>query len=50
MSESFEDKLSRLNELRHQAHLGGGQTRIDKIHAKGRLCWTRAPSWKRVFS
>jgi len=37
MSESFEDKLSRLNELRHQAHLGGGQTRIDKIHAKGRL-------------
>jgi len=37
MSESFEDQLSRLNELRHQAHLGGGQTRIDKIHAKGRL-------------
>ncbi len=37
MSESFDDKLSRLNELREQAHLGGGQRRIDKIHAKGRL-------------
>ena len=37
MPESFDDKLHRLNELREQAHLGGGQDRIDKIHAKGRL-------------
>jgi len=37
MPESFDDKLNRLNELRQQAYLGGGQTRIDKIHAKGRL-------------
>ncbi len=37
MSETFEDKLNRLNELRHQAHLGGGQDRIDRIHKKGRL-------------
>ncbi|MBC8423950.1 acyl-CoA carboxylase subunit beta [bacterium] len=37
MPESFEDKLNRLNELRQQAQLGGGQKRIDKIHEKGRL-------------
>ncbi len=37
MSETFEDKLQRLNELREQALLGGGQKRIDKIHGKGRL-------------
>ncbi len=37
MSESRQDKLNRLKELRHQAHLGGGQAKIDKVHAKGRL-------------
>jgi len=37
MSETFGDKLRRLGELRHQAQLGGGQDRIDKIHEKGRL-------------
>jgi len=37
MPESFEDNLNRLNDLRQQAHLGGGQKRIDKIHEKGRL-------------
>ncbi len=37
MSSSFEERLARLNELRDEAHLGGGQGRIDKIHAKGRL-------------
>jgi len=37
MSESFDAKLQRLQELREKAHLGGGQQRIDKIHAKGRL-------------
>ncbi len=37
MSETFDDKLNRLNELREKAHLGGGQKRIDKIHEKGRL-------------
>jgi propionyl-CoA carboxylase beta chain len=37
MSETFEDKLQRLNELREQAFMGGGQERIDKIHGKGRL-------------
>ena len=37
MSDSFEAKLEQLNELRRKAHQGGGQERIDKIHAKGRL-------------
>ena len=37
MSDSIDAKLQRLQELREQAHLGGGQARIDKIHAKGRL-------------
>jgi len=37
MSETFGDKLARLNDLRQKAHLGGGQGRIDKIHQKGRL-------------
>ncbi|MBU0742725.1 acyl-CoA carboxylase subunit beta [bacterium] len=37
MSETFEDKLNRLNELRQKAYLGGGQERIDRIHEKGRL-------------
>lgn len=37
MSESFDDKLQRLQELREKAHLGGGRERIDRIHAKGRL-------------
>ena len=37
MSESRQDKLDRLHELREKAHLGGGQAKIDKIHAKGRL-------------
>jgi len=37
MSDSIDAKLQRLQELREQAHLGGGQASIDKIHAKGRL-------------
>jgi propionyl-CoA carboxylase beta chain len=37
MPEDFQTKLDRLADLRAQALLGGGQTRIDKIHAKGRL-------------
>ena len=37
MSGTFEEKLHRLNELRAEANLGGGQLKIDKIHAKGRL-------------
>ena len=37
MSGTFEEKLHRLNELRTEANLGGGQQKIDKIHAKGRL-------------
>ena len=37
MSETFEDRLNRLDELRQQAYLGGGQERIDRIHEKGRL-------------
>ena len=31
MSETFGDKLARLNDLRQKAYLGGGQGRIDKI-------------------
>ena len=37
MSETFAERLARLNALREQARLGGGQAKIDKIHAKGRL-------------
>ena len=37
MPDDFEARLGRLNELRALAQLGGGQERIDKIHAKGRL-------------
>jgi len=37
MSGTFEENLHRLNELRAEANLGGGQLKIDKIHAKGRL-------------
>ena len=37
MTNSFEDKLDRLNELRAQAMAGGGPERVAKIHAKGRL-------------
>ncbi len=37
MPESFPEKLRRLNELREQAHQGGGPDRIARIHAKGRL-------------
>jgi propionyl-CoA carboxylase beta chain len=37
MSHSFKDRLDRLNELRAQAHAGGGPEKIEKIHAKGRL-------------
>ena len=37
MSNSFADKLHKLEELRAQAHAGGGEARIQKIHDKGRL-------------
>ncbi len=37
MSNSFQDNLDRLNELRAEAQAGGGPARIEKIHAKGRL-------------
>jgi len=37
MAQSFDDKLSRLNELREQALAGGGPERIAKLHEKGRL-------------
>jgi acetyl-CoA carboxylase carboxyltransferase component len=34
---AHEDKFERLEAKREQARLGGGQARIDKIHASGRL-------------
>ena len=37
MSERSADRLRQLRELRAQAQLGGGQDKIDRIHAKGRL-------------
>ncbi|PID79541.1 methylmalonyl-CoA carboxyltransferase [bacterium DOLZORAL124_64_63] len=37
MAKSFADKLHHLNELRAQALGGGGEDRIAKIHASGRL-------------
>ncbi len=37
MSSDFDTKLRQLAELRAQALLGGGQDKIDRIHAKGRL-------------
>ena len=37
MSNSNQDKLSRLNELRAESQAGGGPERIKKIHANGRL-------------
>jgi acetyl-CoA carboxylase carboxyltransferase component len=37
MSQSFEDKLARLDALRREALSGGGPEKIAKIHAKGRL-------------
>ncbi|MFH1841686.1 MAG: acyl-CoA carboxylase subunit beta [bacterium] len=37
MPDDFTAKLNHLNELRVQAHLGGGEKKIEKIHAKGRL-------------
>ena len=37
MTNSFEDKLHRLNELRAEALAGGGPDRVAKVHAKGRL-------------
>ncbi len=37
MPDDFNAKLKRLEELRQQALLGGGQARIDRIHASARL-------------
>ncbi|MEN8007532.1 MAG: acyl-CoA carboxylase subunit beta [Candidatus Krumholzibacteriota bacterium] len=37
MTNSFADNLKRMNELRAEAHAGGGPERVEKIHAKGRL-------------
>jgi propionyl-CoA carboxylase beta chain len=37
MPEDFQSKLKHLNELRSQGLIGGGEKRIEKIHAKGRL-------------
>ncbi len=37
MSNDFQAKLERLNDLRRQAHAGGGEKKIAKIHEKGRL-------------
>jgi propionyl-CoA carboxylase beta chain len=37
MSDSFQDKFDQLNELRQEAHEGGGLDKAEKIHAKGRL-------------
>ena len=37
MTNSFSDNLKKLNELRAEAHAGGGSERVAKIHAKGRL-------------
>jgi acetyl-CoA carboxylase carboxyltransferase component len=34
---SVDSKIERLNELREQAQMGGGQERIDKQHAKGKM-------------
>ncbi len=34
---AHQDKFERLEAKREQARLGGGQKRIDKIHASGRL-------------
>ena len=37
MTNTFDDNLKRLNDLRDQAMAGGGPERVAKIHAKGRL-------------
>ena len=37
MASSFQDNLDRLNALRAEALAGGGEERIARIHAKGRL-------------
>ncbi len=37
MGEKFQERLAELNRHRELAMLGGGQERIDKIHASGRL-------------
>ena len=37
MSNSAQDKLKHLNDLREQSLAGGGPERIAKIHDKGRL-------------
>jgi acetyl-CoA carboxylase carboxyltransferase component len=34
---SVDSKIEKLNQMREQARLGGGQERIDKQHAKGKL-------------
>ena len=37
MAKSFEDNLDHMNQLRAEALAGGGEKRIEKIHASGRL-------------
>ncbi len=37
MTDSFQDKFERLNELRQEAHEGGGPAKVAKIHKSGRL-------------
>ena len=34
---SIEEKLAQVRAKREQAHLGGGEARIEKQHAKGKL-------------
>ena len=34
---SIEERTERLHEMREQARLGGGQKRIDRQHAKGKM-------------
>ncbi len=37
MAKSFEENLEQMNELRAEAMAGGGEKKIEKIHASGRL-------------
>ena len=37
MAKSFDENLEQMNELRAEAMAGGGEKKIEKIHASGRL-------------
>ena len=34
---SIEDRIEQLHQMREQARLGGGQARIDRQHARGKM-------------